>query len=126
MADGAATVEVAAECRTCQIKTQRQIGAPTDPEAPPIWLNTTMSDQPDTISVGRADARNLMSRLRRKEWHKVGATKEWHKVGATKAAYVDATKAACVDATKAACVDATTAAYVDAAGITLKEGGRTG
>ena len=28
--------------------------APTDPEAPPIWLNTTMSDQPDTISVGRA------------------------------------------------------------------------
>ena len=101
MADGATTVEVAAECRTCQIKTQRQIGAPTDQEAPPIWLNTTMSDQPDTISVGRADARNLMSRLR---W------REWHKVGATKAACVDATKAACVDATKAACVDATTAA----------------
>ena len=28
--------------------------APTDPEAPPIWLNTTMSDQPDTITAGRA------------------------------------------------------------------------
>ena len=37
-----------------------------------------------------------MNRLRRKEWHKVGATKEWHKVGETKAACVDAA-AACVD-----------------------------
>ena len=30
-----------------------------------------MSDQPDTISVGRADARNLMSRLRRRELHRL-------------------------------------------------------
>ena len=32
--------------------------APTDPEAPPVWLNTTMSDQPDTISVGQAPQQN--------------------------------------------------------------------
>ena len=73
------------------------------------------------MSVGRDD-------LRRREWHKVGATKEWHKVGATKAACVDATKAACVDATTAAYVDAdkiTKAAYVDVAGITLTKCGRT-
>ena len=67
-------------------------GQPTDPEAPPKWLKTTTRDQPDTMSVGRDD-------LRRREWHKVGAT-------------------------KAACVDAA-AACVDAAGMTLTECGRT-
>ena len=32
--------------------------APTDPEAPPVGLNTTKSDQPDTISVGQAPQQN--------------------------------------------------------------------
>ena len=57
-----ASAEVAADADPAEIKTQRQMAgqvttsvlAPTDSEAPPIWLNTTMSDQPDTITAGRA------------------------------------------------------------------------
>ena len=77
VAAGAPSVEVAADADPAEYQDPRgrwlaEYGsAPTDPEAPPIRLNTTMSDQPDTISVGRADARNLMSRLRRRELHRL-------------------------------------------------------
>ena len=50
-----ASAEVAADAEPAGNQDPEAEGAqPTDPEAPPIWLNTTMSDQPDTISVGRA------------------------------------------------------------------------
>ena len=50
-----------------------------------------MSDQPDTISVGQAPQQNA-GRLRRKEWHKVGATK----AGVRGAAHRGRGRAACV------------------------------
>ena len=50
-----ASAEVAADAEPAKNQDPEAEGAqPTDPEAPPVWLNTTMSDQPDTISVGQA------------------------------------------------------------------------
>ena len=94
VAAGAPSVEVAADAYPAEKSRPRgrwlaEYGsAPTDPEAPPIWLNTTMSDQPDTISVGRAQPHEP----------------------------TEAERIAQVGATRAACVDAA-AAYVDVAGL---------
>ena len=62
VADGAASVEVAADGNPANNQSPEADGwsndnvslAPTDPKGPPVWLNTTMSDQPDTIPVGQA------------------------------------------------------------------------
>ena len=99
MAAGAPSVEVAADAYPAEKSRPRgrwlaEYGsAPTDPEAPPIWLNTTMSDQPDTISVGRAQPHEP----------------------------TEAERIAQVGATRAACEDAV-AAYVDVARILLQRG----
>ena len=65
VAAGAPSAEVAADAKPAGNQDPEAEGAqPTDPEAPPKWLNTTTRDQPDTMSVGRDD-------LRRREWHKL-------------------------------------------------------
>ena len=83
VAAGAPSVEVAADAYPAEKSRPRgrwlaEYGsAPTDPEAPPIWLNTTMSDQPDTTSVGRAQP------------HEPTEAERNAQVGATRAACVD-------------------------------------
>ena len=54
-----ASAEVAADADPAENHDpEAEGGQPTDPEAPSEWLNTTMRDQPDTISVGQAPQQN--------------------------------------------------------------------